>query len=294
MTYATLADARAQQRAHDTFDDSKMKQALLETSRRMDNSVNVSARYPVFEPSIETRAFEISPTMVNSFRGTLHLPYSPRQLLSMTALTVNGTAFATDQVDIQPFADAGLLAPYDTLYLRDTSETWYSIVCNTSLNTSVQVVTVAGTWGIIPNYSQVWQNADTLAADITASATSFVVSDVDGTDRNGLIPRFSFGALIRVDDEMMRVIDTNTTSNTLTVRRAENGATAAVHSAGAVVEYFYPDHTLRLICAAQSAMWYERLGAFSNFDLEAGAVTQYPADLLSRLINSMQLYMNGF
>lgn len=294
MTYATLADARSQQRAHETFDDARMKRALLETSRRMDNCINVSTRYPVFEPSIETRATEIVRALVDSTRGTLHLPFYPRQLLELIGVTINGTAFATSIIDVQPFAGAGLLSPYDTLYLRDTSETWYSLVCNSSLNTFVQVVQVAGTWGVIANYARSWANTDALALGINASTTSITVADTDGIDRDGLTPRFSFGALIRIEDEMMRVIDTNATTNILTVRRGENGSAVAAHSVGSVVEYFYPDDTLRSICAAQSAMWYERLGAFSNFDLEAGAVTQYPADLLTRLINSMQLFVNGF
>lgn len=51
-------------------------------------------------------------------------------------------------------------------------------------------------------------------------------------DLDGIVP----GALLCIDLEVMRVVDTNNTSKTATVIRGQRGSTAAAHSSGAVAQ----------------------------------------------------------
>jgi predicted outer membrane repeat protein len=70
----------------------------------------------------------------------------------------------------------------------------------------------------------------TLATTVTATATSLPVAVA------GIIAVTSGSYLIQVDGETMLVTNVNTTTNTLTVVRGQNGSTPVVHNAGAGVD----------------------------------------------------------
>jgi hypothetical protein len=71
------------------------------------------------------------------------------------------------------------------------------------------------------------EQVNVLAASISTTATSLSFAH----DLNGIVP----GAMITVGIEVMRVVETNPTSMTATVLRAQRGSTAASHAAGSVV-----------------------------------------------------------
>lgn len=289
MSYAFLADAKAQQRADQTFDDDKMQWALIETSRRVDVKFSVKRGWPFFEPVIGTRSILLTSDIVSTWENRLDLDYP---MLALTSIDKNGTDISSS-VRTQAFTGANVETPFDALYLTSGCGcTWYTVGSCTSCEP--QGVTVTGEWGMVRGYDDAFQSEDTVqdAGGINASATSITVTDADGVNFENLTPRFSEGQLIQIDSEWLRVTGVNTTTNVLTVRRGQNGSTAAAHANGADIDVFYPDEGIRGAVAAQAAAFYERRGAFNNASFDGVTLVQYPADLLQRLYGSLQGYAN--
>jgi hypothetical protein len=72
------------------------------------------------------------------------------------------------------------------------------------------------------------ENVNVLGANVSSSATTLNLS----YDLNGVVP----GSTICIDVEVMRVVDANNTSKTVTVIRGQRGSTAVAHTSGAVVQ----------------------------------------------------------
>jgi hypothetical protein len=136
-----------------------------------------------------------------------------------------------------------LTAIYDSngmIYLP-SAVTWNSgvIALNTPHAFAGGEVRVTGLWGFHPAPEHAFRDStDALASSVTADDTTLTVSNAAGTDAWGDTPRFAAGDLLRIDDELLRV--TAVAENTLTVRRAENGTTAAAHAADSPIGVYIP------------------------------------------------------
>ena len=128
-----------------------------------------------------------------------------------------------------------------------------------------QVISVTGVWGWHPDYSNAWQLVDSLAAGVDAATTSLRVTDVDGPDENGMTPRLQPGQLLRLDTEYLICTAVETATDLVTVRRAQNGTTAAAHaSAGTLCVYRPPARIAQ--CATRIAVWLYRQKDANVFD----------------------------
>lgn len=103
-----------------------------------------------------------------------------------------------------------------------------------------QAIEVEGIWGYHTDYPSAW--VDTLAVlpdeGLDSSATSFTTSDAAGLNANGA-PRFEVGQILKIEDEFIRVVGLTFAEegdDTVTIRRAQLGTTAAAHSAGTSIE----------------------------------------------------------
>lgn len=100
-------------------------------------------------------------------------------------------------------------------------------------------VRVAGLWGYHPAPEHAFRDStDSLVSGVADVDTILTVSNPGGPDAWGDTPRFAVGDLLRIDDELLRV--TAVMPTTLTVRRAENGTTAAAHAAGSPIGVYIP------------------------------------------------------
>jgi hypothetical protein len=98
-------------------------------------------------------------------------------------------------------------------------------------------VQITGLWGYHPAPEHAFRaSGDSLASGVTAAGTALTVGNAGGPDTWGDTPRFAAGDLLRIGDELLRV--TAVADNTLTVRRAENGTTAAVHAADSPIRVY--------------------------------------------------------
>lgn len=166
-------------------------------------------------------------------------------LLELTSLT-NGDGSSINLNDVIPVPDE---APYSYLRLTGSSAfTW-----NTS---PLQAVTVNGIWGWHDRPAEMWRpTGDTVQNNpMTSSATSLTVSDADGSDSEGSLPRFQVGHLLKIESEYLRVTAVNTTTNVLSVLRAVNGTSAASHILNTPVYTYQPPAELNIL-ALRWASW---------------------------------------
>ena len=277
--YCTLDDAKTDDKATGTGGDNYLLRAIRTVSRRVDREF--AATRPVFAPTIEARKIRIDSTRVNSWENTLRVDGN---LLALTT-TVLGTTTLTDAVG---YPDAAM-PPFP--YIRRTTQgvNWYSD-CG-SCDGSPLFVTLTGIWGFHSDYANAWQKVDDLGADITSSATSLTVADIDGADVYGFTPRISAGNLLKIGTEFLEVTATVVGTNTATVRRGVNGSTAAAHTSGDDVYVWQVEDPIRAVVARQSAMLYSRRGAFTSVEITAlGSEIRFPADLLTELRAVLQDY----
>lgn len=276
-SYATLADARNALKAEmaSTANDAVLLNNVRNISLRADRLL-----FP-FEPVLEIKTVLVQSWLVNSYDRTLQLPVP---LLELSSMTLDGTALTpTTDVTLWPPSTA----PVKRLRLADTCETWYTVVCADGVPAEAAIT---GYWGMHPEYAAAWQAVDTLAVGINATVTSFTVTDADGVGAEGETPRFSPGNLIKVGTEFMRVLSVDTATNTLTVRRGENGTTAAAHLITAPVLVWYWTHDVRFEVARQAALLYARRGAFESVSVLNDGVYTYPPDLLYALQDVLSIY----
>ncbi|MBK8035301.1 MAG: hypothetical protein IPK17_38515 [Chloroflexi bacterium] len=271
--YCTLDEAMREIRAKDTRDPKYMLGLLPAISQRL---MKYARRD--FEPVYETRTFVAGRMNVVPSQNALKLN---DYLLELEAVSIGGSGL-TVGTDVDLYPTNGV-KPATKLYLLSTcrsSVTWYGTGCLPGTYSSPLVqIQVAGWWGYKERYAaEGWLTADAIqAAALATNATTFAVAEVEGSDPRGFEPRLSTGQLIRVDDELMRVVET-TTSNTLEVLRAQRGTEAAAHAQGAAVKLWNVEEDVRRAAQRWASLQYQRKGVFETARIEEAVIT-LPADM---------------
>lgn len=231
-------------------------QAIRAASARIDEYLGVP-----FEPVVATRRFDATYYPVTADGQVLMLNWP---LLEVDTITL-GDGTALQPTDYR--ADAGRNGSAITeIYLATGAYSFFE----TAGATPIGAIQIAGTWGVRRGYDRAWTSVTTLSAGINASVTAVPVVSATA---------ISPGALLKVDDEFMRV--TSITTNTLTVMRGENGSTAAAHDSGAGVSVWKWEPVINAAAYKLAAYLYHRRGNFqqSQFDMGTGVAVQYPSDL---------------
>ena len=271
--YCTLADAKATMRADSTLDDALLLSLIGQVTARIDLLMASSVSY--FAPWTEAREYEVRFDNIDSGRNVFILP-SGETLLALTSVSLNGSAVTAS-------AYPATRNPIKMIRRTDGGS-WYE-----NGTDDPPTVVITGVWGYHKAYARAWAQVDALAAAIVStSATTLTVADVDGGDLNGFTPRISAGNLIRIDDELLEVTATNTSTNVVTVRRGANGTTAATHLIAAPVSTWQTDENVRRVTARQAGLLYARRGAYEQQTITDVGVVTYPADLLSELRGVLQ------
>ena len=279
--YCTLAEAKVEIKATGTSGDNEVLRWIRQVSSRVDGLLTLTRRRPYFEPYIEQRQFMVTRRAVDAWWNVF---YFHQNLLVFTEVLLD-TTDKTSVVEAFPQDES----PYRALRFTSTSQSWYSEV---SSGRTPVYVKITGTWGYHRDYDNAWLEVEALAANINASVTQMTVADVDGEDPFGVTPRLSAGALIRVNSEYMRVIDTVAAANTANLKRGVNGSTAAAHSLGDAVEVWQVEEPIRREVARQAGLYFSRKGAFEVQTLDAVGIQQYPQDLTVGLRAALSEYLN--
>lgn len=195
-----------------------------------------------FYPTVATRYYD--------YRLQYMLPLDD-DLLEVTTLTTGNGASTMSAAAYWPMTGSSY---GDPPYSRIVSTSPFS-----ATGTTKRAHAVTGIWGYHNDWANAWRNSgDTVKTNITASATSVTVTDVDGTDAEGHDPRFAEGQLLRIGTEYLHLQRKNATTDTLTIGRAANGSTAAAHTALDVIYVYQPMAEVKQ-AARRLAAWLFRI-----------------------------------
>jgi hypothetical protein len=136
----------------------------------------------------------------------------------------------------------------------------------------VDAISVDGTWGYHPDWSNAWASSGDSVQDnpLTSSATLITVTDADAPESTGYGQRFAVGQLLRLESEYVHVLAVNTTQNKLTVARGVNGTTAASHAQDTAIDIYRPPEDMRQVCLRVATWLYKQQDA--GFSLAAGSL----------------------
>lgn len=280
MAYATLADVENEMTATSTtVESTKVVAALEEVTARIDAEVGYR-----FEPVVETKAYGLLASRINSWQGTFRFD---KPLLSLTSVLVYGNTLSLS-TEVEAYING--LPPYNLLRLKDASQNWYTTWYDSD---EPPLVKITGHWGFHSSYSDAWKDTGDTVQDnpLTAAATTLTVSDIDGTDWRSRTPRISAGHLLKIEDEFLRVVATDTATNKATVVRGVNGTTAAAHVQTTKVYSWMPEELIKRVCARQAALVYRRRGSYDSPSEFGGG--GYEKDLLEELRAILGRYAYG-
>jgi hypothetical protein len=92
---------------------------------------------------------------------------------------------------------------------------------------------------------------------MNSSTSSLTVSDADGVDSEGSLPRFQVGHLLKIDSEYLRVTAINTVTNVVSVLRAVNGTSAASHTLNTPIYAYQPPAELNILSLRWASWLYK-------------------------------------
>lgn len=254
-----------------------------------------------FEPVYTTEYFTASPWDTNSLTGELSLKNKKGQRLLLASSTdtpsiiSNGVTFT---YGTQVVGDPQSYTPIRTLRIVQPWQLanglqWYPY--NNNCNW-IDTIAITGWWGYRRDYAtEGFLNSEDSVQDaggISPTVTSITVNNVDAMDPFFQTPLFSAGNLIRIDNELILVMATDTTTNILSVRRGQNGTTAASHNEDTPIYIWYPEPSLVQEVTRQAALLYSRRGAFEKVTVNQVATIMYPPDLEGQLLGALQEYNN--
>lgn len=124
-------------------------------------------------------------------------------------------------------------------------------------------VTVTGIWGWHNAPLEMWQSTGDAVNDmvLSATATTLTVSDADAPYADGQTPRFAVGALLQIEDEFLRVLAVDPTTNTLTVTRGAGNTIPAAHAQGTPIAVYRPPYHVLMTALRLGAYFYRQADA---------------------------------
>jgi len=169
-------------------------------------------------------------------------------LLQLDSLT-NGDGSSIDTLDVITLPESTLDGPISVLRLTGAQAFIWD-------DSPLRAVSVTGIWGWHDRWSRAWRgSSDTVQNNpLSSSATTLTVSDADGEDSHQQSPRFQVGQLLRIEDEYLRVLAVNTSTNALAVLRGVNGTTAAAHVQTTPIDIYQPALEVEML-ALRWANW---------------------------------------
>ena len=188
-------------------------------------------------------------------------------LLALTAVTDANGSVSLEEIEIEPGDGVG------TLLRRTTGAfAW-----------GTNGVNVTGVWGWHDAPENMWVMTDDTVTTSTlfTGVNTVTVGDADALMSDNQTPRFSAGALLRIDEEFMTVEAVDTENNVLTIRRGSNGSASVTHSIGTWVEVYRPPYDVLMSVLALAAWLYRQP--------DAPTVTTVPADVLNAVVHLRRL-----
>lgn len=281
-SYATLAQCRDEIAAEsdDTRFDNEVVDYLNFVTARLDDFFY----YWRFEPVIATRRFD----WLGVDKRTQTLELDAPLLEASEILNGDGTALTLWDYDPDTRADADVIGyPTNDSPIKSLSMlnglTWN----NTGGDRGQGVIQITGKWGFRNRYTgEGWRSSlDANVGALSSGATSFNVTDADGADITGRVPRFSRGQLIKIGSEFFNVTGVNTTTNLVSVEPGANGSTPAAHLAGQTIYTWYPQPSIVRATLRWAAYLHSRRANFESLRFDGlGGTVKFPSDMPEEVV----------
>ncbi len=261
MNLVTLAQLKRYCGIDTTFttDDALLTRLIIDGEKWAEQAMKRAAR-----PVIETRTFD--------YCDPYDL-YFDDDLLELVTVT-NGDSVAVTLTDLV-YIPRHLYPKFGISFKIGATTVW------TYSTSPEDAISIKAAWGYHDDWARAWVNSlDEVedAAGINNSITTITVTNVDGANIDTDSPRFSAGMLIKVESEWMEVTAaTNAATDTLTVKRAALGSTAATHAKDTPIYTFAP---ARNVVGALLAYCHWRYNQKNN---RGDYGTEIPADITALL-----------
>lgn len=242
----------------DTADDDLLKQIITEAS-----GVFKAETGRTFMPIREVKEFDsYDPT---GFEIDLYnLYFNSEDLLEIHEFcNGDGTEITSLQYRMRP----NNIWPKDQVRITQASGVMFSIGSDQDA-----LISIDGTWGYHDDYPHAWDLSYEVlpVGGITSSASSWVATDPYSTLTKTGRQRIEVGAYLKLDDEVVKVLDITQTSGptvyTVHVSRGELGTTAVSHDAATIVYSYNQIPDIELQCLRLCQWLYE------NKDTTSGQV----------------------
>ncbi len=246
-TIATLHDLRRHLNLAptDTSSDADLLRCLQQASHIIESLTRRQ-----YCPTVESRRASIQPANPEEL-------VLANDLLALTALSNgDGSPISLDDVRRTPSHPD---IPASVLHLVNGARFVYR-------QTSIHAIGITGVWGWHDRWSRAWlDSGDTIQDDpLPASAAALSVADADGTDRDGISPRFQVGMMLRIESEYLRVTAIDRAGNRLTALRGVQGTPTAAHPLGTPIETYQAAPAVRDLCVRYAAMLLNSVGALGS------------------------------
>lgn len=246
-TIATLHDLRRHLNLAptDTSSDDDLRRCLQQASHIIESLTRRQ-----YCPTVESRRASMQPTNPEEL-------VLPNDLLVLTALS-NGDGGSISLHDVRR-APSHPDVPASVLHLVNGARFVYS-------QRPINAISITGIWGWHDRWSRAWLDSGDAIQDnpLSASATTLNVADVDGTDRDGISPRFQVGHLLRIESEYLRVTAIDRAGNRLTVLRNVQGTQAAAHPLGALIKTYQAAPAVRDLSVRYAALLLNSVGVLGS------------------------------
>lgn len=278
----TLDEARREIKAAGTTDNAFVLSRIPTISQRMCRLAGKQ-----FEPYYETRTVHVTPYIT-----TGHVLDIGRPMLEVVSVTFNGVSLALDtDVALDPVSTD---LPRRKLRWLTQARSWFERA--SSVPHLDPLVEVTAWWGWRSRYAEEgWRPTGDVvrnAGGLSAADKTMRVDDADGMDEVGLTPRFSPGQLLRIDDELLRVLAVNTTTNDVTVLRGVRGTTAAAHAENSEIATWDVEEDIGVAVQRWVALSYQRRAVFETRTVTDVGTVSTPADIPREAYATAQQYVN--
>jgi len=258
ISYVTLTELKRQWESNNENIADASNPVMMQYARTATSKVERITGYE-FMPRIETRYFDAR----NSAESGWHIDAQrnamviDQPLVTLTATVLGNDESLTTDTDVR-LSPRGSEPAFELQIYYPQTASWLDYT-----DDYIDAIAITGVWGWRDRYSvEGWQlSGDAVKTDaLTTTGTTVKVTDADGTDWIGDTPRFDLGMLIKIDDEYMSVVATDTTEDELTVIRAVRGSTAATHDVDAAISVFVPQPEITRATQLMAFFDYARRG----------------------------------
>ena len=274
VSYVNLTQMKRQWSANNENIADVTDAVMMDFARRVSVVVDVETQME-FIPRIDTRKYNVDAKLLNGdIDNVLRNLYLSEPIVELTSVTLADTTSLTVDTDVRLFPAGGQSPAVELQLSQDTNSNWYD-----KATTGFDDISVVGIWCWRDRYStDGWQLSGDAVADspsVSASATSIKVSDPDGTNYFNDTPRFDPGQMIKIDDEYMAVVDTDTEApKNITVIRGIRGSTTAIHLLNAAISVYYPQPDIVRAAQLIAHYNYARRGRIDRITFDGVATTE--------------------